>query len=57
MLIAPVQPESFFTLAKNSLFMMPHLRVLAEVHPRAALYVFQRDCRVCLGTCVAAKGT
>ena len=36
--------------------MMPHLGVLAQVHPQAALEVFERDCLIYLGTCVAAKG-
>jgi hypothetical protein len=47
----------FTTLAKDSIFMMPHLGVLAQVHPRASLEVFERDCLIYLGTCVAAKGT
>jgi len=37
--------------------MMPHLGVLAQVHPQASLEVFERDCLIFLGTCVAAKGT
>ena len=37
--------------------MMPHLGVLASVHPKAAEQVFDRDCLIYLGTCVAAKGT
>jgi hypothetical protein len=37
--------------------MMPHLGVLAQVHPQASLEVFERDCLIRLGTCVAAKGT
>jgi hypothetical protein len=36
--------------------MMPHLGVLAQVHPDAALEVFERDCLIYLGTCVAPKG-
>jgi hypothetical protein len=36
--------------------MMPHLGVLAQVHPRASLEVFERDCLIYLGTCVAPKG-
>ncbi|MCA9112117.1 MAG: methylaspartate mutase, partial [Planctomycetaceae bacterium] len=35
---------------------MPHLGVLASVHSRAALEVFEKDCLIYLGTCVAAKG-
>lgn len=56
MLIDAFEPEGFTTLAKDSIFMMPHLGVLAEVHPRAALEVFEKDCLVYLGTCVAGKG-
>ena len=36
--------------------MMPHLGVLAQVHPQASLEVFERDCLIYLGTCVAPKG-
>ena len=57
MLIDAFEPEGFTTLAKDSIFMMPHLGVLAQVHPQASLQVFERDCLVFLGTCVAAKGT
>ncbi|MFN0056196.1 MAG: glutamate mutase L [Planctomycetales bacterium] len=56
MLIDAFEPEGFTRLAKDSIFMMPHLGVLAEVHPQAALEVFERDCLIVLGTCVAAKG-
>lgn len=56
LLIDSFQPEGFTTLAKDSIFMMPHLGVLAQVHPQAALEVFTRDCLIYLGTCVAAKG-
>ena len=56
MLIDAFQPEGVTTLAKDSIFMMPHLGVLAQVHPEAAMEVFERDCLVYLGTCVAAKG-
>ncbi|MCP3905707.1 MAG: methylaspartate mutase [Planctomycetes bacterium] len=56
LLIDAFQPEGFTTLAKDSIFMMPHLGVLATVHDRAALEVFERDCLIYLGTCVAAKG-
>ena len=57
MLIDAFEPESFTTLAKDSIFMMPHLGVLAQVHPQASLEVFERDCLIYLGTCVAPKGT
>lgn len=56
MLVDSFEPEGFTTLAKDSIFMMPHLGVLAEVHDKAALEVFERDCLVYLGSCVAAKG-
>ena len=57
MLVDAFEPEGFTTLAKDSIFMMPHLGVLAEVHSQAALEVFEKDCLIYLGTCVAAKGT
>jgi hypothetical protein len=56
MLIDAFEPEGITTLAKDSIFMMPHLGVLAQVHPQAALEVFERDCLIYLGTCVAPKG-
>ncbi len=56
MLIDAFEPEGFTTLAKDSIFMMPHLGVLAQVYPQAAMEVFQRDCLVYLGTCVAPRG-
>src|SRR6185503_2427599 len=57
MLIDAFEPEGFTALAKDSIFMMPHLGVLAQVNPKASLEVFERDCLIYLGTCVAAKGT
>ena len=36
--------------------MMPHLGVLSQVHPEAAVQVFERDCLVYLGTCIAPAG-
>jgi len=56
MLVDAFQPEGITTLAKDSIFMMPHLGVLAQVHPQAAMEVFEKDCLIYLGTCVAAKG-
>lgn len=56
MLIDAFEPEGITTLAKDSIFMMPHLGVLSQVHPEAALQVFERDCLVYLGTCVSPKG-
>jgi uncharacterized protein (TIGR01319 family) len=56
LLIDAFEPEGFTRLAKDSIFMMPHLGVLAEVHPQAAVEVFEKDCLIYLGTCIAAKG-
>ncbi|MFM8218354.1 MAG: glutamate mutase L, partial [Planctomycetaceae bacterium] len=56
MLIDSFEPAGFTRLAKDSIFMMPHLGVLSEVHPQAALEVFERDCLITLGYCVAASG-
>jgi uncharacterized protein (TIGR01319 family) len=56
MLIDAFEPEGVTELAKDSIFMMPHLGVLAQVHPQAALEVFERDCLIYLGTCIAARG-
>ena len=56
MLIDSFEPEGFTSLAKDSIFMMPHLGVLAGVHEQAAMEVFERDCLIVLGACVAAKG-
>ncbi|MCA8997904.1 MAG: glutamate mutase L [Planctomycetaceae bacterium] len=57
MLIDAFEPEGITELAKDSIFMMPHLGVLASVHPEAAMQVFERDCLIYLGTCIATKGT
>ena len=56
MLVDAFEPEGFTELAKDSIFMMPHLGVLASVHPRAAMEVFERDCLIYLGSCIAARG-
>ena len=56
MIIDAFQPEGITRIAKDSIFMMPHLGVLAQVHPKAAMEVFERDCLIYLGTCVAAVG-
>jgi uncharacterized protein (TIGR01319 family) len=53
MLIDAVQPEAITRLAVDSIFMMPHLGVLAQVHEAAAAEVFERDCLIHLGTCVS----
>jgi hypothetical protein len=56
MLVDAFEPEGCTHLAKDSIFMMPHLGVLSAVHPEAASQVFERDCLIYLGTCIAAKG-
>ena len=56
MLIDAFQPEGITTLAKDSIFMMPHLGVLDQVHSQAAMDVFEKDCLIVLGSVVAPKG-
>ncbi len=56
MLVDAFQPRGFTRLAKDSIFMMPHLGVLASVHPEAATEVFERDCLIQLGVCIAPAG-
>jgi hypothetical protein len=56
MLVDSFEPRGITQLAKDSIFMMPHLGVLASVHPAAAMEVFERDCLVRLGWSVAAAG-
>jgi uncharacterized protein (TIGR01319 family) len=56
MVMDAFQPEGITQLAVDSIFMMPHLGVLAQVHKKAALQVFHRDCLIKLGTCIAPKG-
>ena len=47
------QPVGITRLAVDSIFMMPHLGVLATVHEKAATDVFEKDCMIYLGTCVS----
>jgi len=56
MIIDAFAPEGITRICVDSIFMMPHLGVLAEVHEQAATEVFERDCLISLGTCVAATG-
>jgi len=55
-LIDAFQPEGVTKLAQDSVFMMPHLGVLSTVHPEVAMEIFEKDCLVRLGTCVAPRG-
>jgi hypothetical protein len=54
MLIDAFGPEGVTRIAVDSIFMMPHLGVLAQVSKLAATEVFNRDCLIHLGTCIAA---
>ena len=56
MLIDAFQPQGVTGLAVDSIFMMPHLGVLASVDEKAATDVFERDCLIMLGTCVGLTG-
>ena len=56
MLMDAYQPEGVTLLTVDSIFMMPQLGVLSQVHPEAATQVFERDCLIYLGTCVAPVG-
>jgi uncharacterized protein (TIGR01319 family) len=56
MMIDSFQPEGITRLAVDSIFMMPQLGVLSEVHPTAATEVFEKDCLIHLGSCVAPVG-
>jgi uncharacterized protein (TIGR01319 family) len=56
MLIDAFLPEGITQLTVDSIFMMPQLGVLARVHEEAALSVFDKDCLIYLGTCVAPTG-
>ncbi len=65
MLIDSFLPEGITQLAVDSIFMMPQLGVmanienedLAEVARKAAIEVFEKDCLIRLGTCLAPVGT
>jgi len=56
MMMDAFEPVGVTELAVDSIFMMPHLGVLSTVHQDAAIQVFDRDCLVPLGTCIAATG-
>ncbi len=65
MLIDSFLPEGITQLAVDSIFMMPQLGVMANIEKkelagdarRAALEVFEKDCLIQLGACVAPVGT
>ncbi|HID94497.1 MAG TPA: methylaspartate mutase [Candidatus Latescibacteria bacterium] len=56
MMIDAFLPEGVTRLAVDSIFMMPQLGVLSTVHQQAATQVFDRDCLIRLGTCIAPVG-
>jgi len=56
MMLDAFEPEGVTELTVDSIFMMPHLGVLAKVHEQAAMEVFFRDCLVRIGTAVAPVG-
>ncbi len=56
MLIDAFLPEGITRLAVDSIFMMPQLGVLAEISEKAATEVFEKDCLIYLGSCVAPVG-
>ncbi|MEW6723862.1 MAG: glutamate mutase L [Bacillota bacterium] len=56
MIIDSFQPEGITQLAVDSIFMMPHLGVLGSAYPEIAAEVFDKDCLVRLGTCIAPAG-
>jgi len=64
MLIDAFMPEGITQLAVDSIFMMPQLGVLANIEKeelaqdarKAALQVFEKDCLIRLGTCLAPVG-
>jgi len=56
MLVDAFLPEGVTQLAVDSIFMMPQLGVLSTVHEKAALEVFNKDCLIHLGTCLAPVG-
>lgn len=56
MLMDAFLPEGFTALGVDSIFMMPHLGVLAQVSDEAAEQVFDRDCMIYLGSVLAPAG-
>ncbi len=57
MMIDAFLPEGITEVAVDSIFMTPQLGVLSTVHEEAATQVFERDCLILLGACVAPLGS
>ena len=55
MLVEGFALEGITEIAVDSIFMMPHLGVLASVHPEAAREIFENDCLIYLGVSVAPR--
>ena len=56
MMIDSFEPEGVTQIAVDSIFMTPHLGVFSSVHEEAATTVFERDCLIYLGACIAPAG-
>jgi hypothetical protein len=56
MMVDAFLPEGITKLAVDSIFMMPQLGVLSTVHAKASLEVFEKDCLIHLGSCIAPVG-
>jgi uncharacterized protein (TIGR01319 family) len=56
MMIDAFLPEFDTQLAVDSIFMMPQLGVLSTKYPHVAAEVFEKDCLIRLGTCLAPVG-
>ncbi len=56
MMIDAFLPEGITRLSVDSIFMAPQLGVLSTVHEQAATEVFNKDCLIHLGTCIAPAG-
>ncbi len=56
MMLDAFQLEGITELAVDSIFMMPQLGVMSQLHPRAAKEVFDKDCLIVLGTSIAPVG-
>ena len=56
MIIDSFLPEGITQLAVDSIFMMPQLGILSTLHSKAAVEVFEKDCLIRLGTCIAPVG-
>lgn len=56
MMLDAYEPEGITMMTVDSIFMMPHLGVLSEHFYEAAKQVFEYDCIVKCGHCIAPRG-